>query len=163
MKFNLSYDDGDSMGAGAITGQQTVEKFGNKDLNQDGVIINLAIVGSSRFYDISVFEAVLDDWIDEMAYPDLIILGGSSGIDFLAERWAGNNLIPVAVFSEEWEIERKGLFDEGRAEAGNLLTSKILDAATHVLAMPSTTSKWTRIVINFAEERGIPVTIHELD
>ena len=151
------------MGAEAITGQQTVEKFGNKDLNQDGIITNLAIVGSSRFYDISVFEDVLENWISEVAYPDLIILGGSSGIDFLAERWAGNNLIPVAVFSEEWNIERKGLYDEGRAEAGTMLTKKILDAATHILAMPSTTSKWTRIVINSAKEKGIPVTIHELD
>ena len=151
------------MGVGAITGKQMVEKLGNKDLNKDGIIINLAIVGSSRFYDISVFEDVLEDWISEATYPDLIILGGSSGIDFLAERWAGNNLIPVAVFSEEWEVERKGLFDEGRAEAGTMLTKKILDAATHVLAMPSTTSKWTRIVISDAEERGIPVTIHELD
>jgi hypothetical protein len=145
------------------TGQQTVEKLGNRDLNQDGIIVNLAIVGSSRFYDISVFEGVLQDWISKHTYPDLIILGGSSGIDFLAERWAGNNFIPVAVFNEEWGVERKGLYDDGRPEAGTALTSKILDAANHVLALPSSSSKWTPIVISLANERGIPVTIYELD
>ena len=151
------------MGEEGVTGQQTVEKLGNKDLNDDGVIINLAIVGSSRFYDISVFEEVLEEWISNYAYPDLIILGGSSGIDFLAERWAGNNFIPVAVFTEEWNVERGGLYDQGRPEAGSELTNKILDAATHVLALPSTSSKWTPIVISLAKERNISTTIYKLD
>ena len=150
------------MGEAAVSGQQTVDQLGNRDLNKDGVIINLAIVGSSRFYDISVFEDVLEDWIENESYPDLIVLGGSSGVDFLAERWAGNNLIPVAVFSEEWSEERDGLYDSGRPEAGTGLTAKLLDAATHVLALPSPTSKWTRIIIELAEKRGIPVEIHEL-
>lgn len=151
------------MGVGATTGQQTVEKLGNRDLNKDGIIVNLAIVGSSRFYDISVFEEVLEDWISKHAYPDLIILGGSSGIDFLAERWAGNNFIPVAVFTEEWDVERKGLHDDGRPEAGTVLTSKILDAATHLLALPSNSSKWTPIVIALAKERNIPTIVYDLD
>jgi hypothetical protein len=55
------------------------------------------------------------------------------------------------------------LRDRGRPEAGNSLTKKILEAATDILAIPSKTSKWTRIVIEMATEMKIPTTIHEID
>ena len=70
------------------------------DLNRDGEIINLAIVGSSRFYDFMVFEGAVESWVEENGYPDMIIVGGASGVDYMAERWADNNNPPFAVFSE---------------------------------------------------------------
>ena len=85
------------------TGHHTVERLGSQDLNRDGEIINLAIVGSSRFYDFWVFENVVGRWVDENGYPDLIIVGGASGVDYMAERWADNNSIPIAGFFEEWD------------------------------------------------------------
>ncbi len=144
-------------------GQTVVETLGGKDLNLDGSVINLAIVGSSRFYDFEIFESVLDNWISENTYPDLVIVGGASGADYMAERWADNNLIPIAVFSEEWGDPLRSLIDRNRGEAPNSLTEKILAAATHILAMPSPTSKWTRIVIDRAESIGIPTTIVEVE
>ena len=144
-------------------GQTVVETLGGKDLNLDGSVINLAIVGSSRFYDFEIFESVLDNWISENTYPDLIIVGGASGADYMAERWADNNLIPIAVFSEEWGDPLRSLIERNRGEAPNSLTEKILAAATHILAMPSPTSKWTRIVIDRAESIGIPTTIVEVE
>ena len=63
-----------------------VERLGSQDLNRDGEIINLAIVGSSRFYDFWVFEDVVGRWVDENGYPDLVIVGGASGVDYMAER-----------------------------------------------------------------------------
>ena len=144
-------------------GQTVVETLGGKDLNLDGSVINLAIVGSSRFYDFEIFESVLDNWISENTYPDLIIVGGASGADYMAERWADNNLIPIAVFSEEWGDPLRSLIDRNRGEAPNSLTEKILAAATHILAMPSPTSKWTRIVIDRAESIGIPTTVVEVE
>ena len=47
------------------SGQDTVVRLGRQDLNSDGEIINLAIVGSSRFYDFMIFEGVVESWIDE--------------------------------------------------------------------------------------------------
>ena len=73
------------------TGQNVIESLGKKDLNQDGNIINLAIVGSSRFYDFQIFEELIENWVDDNGYPDLIIVGGASGVDYMAERWADNN------------------------------------------------------------------------
>ena len=145
------------------SGQDTVERLGSQDLNFDGEIINLAIVGSSRFYDFMVFEEAVESWIDENGYPDMIIVGGASGVDYMAERWADNNSIPIAVFTEEWGDTTRRLVDRGRIEAPNTLTEKILNGASHILAMPSPTSKWTRIVIDLAAKRGISISIVEVD
>ncbi|HIC76123.1 MAG TPA: DUF2493 domain-containing protein [Candidatus Poseidoniales archaeon] len=147
----------------ASSGQDVVDALGRKDLNLDGSVINLAVVGSSRFYDFEVFENAIEDWVEENGYPDLIVVGGASGVDYMAERWADNNSVPIAIFSEEWDDPKRGLQDKGRAEAANSLTVKILDSATHVLALPSSTSKWTRIIIDMATEQDIPTTVHEVD
>tara|TARA_B100001250_G_scaffold382444_1_gene375586 strand:+ start:122 stop:571 length:450 start_codon:yes stop_codon:yes gene_type:complete len=144
-------------------GQTVVENLGGQDLNRDGAVVNLAIVGSSRFYDFEIFESVLEEWIEENTYPDLIIVGGASGVDYMAERWADNNLIPIAIFSEEWDDPLRSLIDRKRGEAPNSLTGKILSAASNILAMPSPTSKWTRIVIDRAESAGIPTKVVEIE
>ncbi len=144
------------------SGQQTVESLGNMDLNRDGSIINLAIVGSSRYYDYAKFEKNIERWVEKYGYPDLIIVGGASGVDYMAERWADGNIIPIAVFSEEWEDRTRSLIDRGRGEAPNTLTEKILNSSSHVFAMPSSTSKWTRVIINEANNRKIPIEIYEV-
>ena len=144
-------------------GQNVVDSLGKKDLNQDGNIINLAVVGSSRFYDFEIFEELIENWVDKNGYPDMIIVGGASGVDYMAERWADNNSIPIAIFSEEWDDPNRTLRDRGRSEAPNSLTEKILKSATDILAIPSSTSKWTRIVIEMANEKKMPLTIYEID
>jgi hypothetical protein len=147
----------------ADTGQDKVDSLGKKDLNLDGNVINLAIVGSSRFYDFEVFENLIEDWVEVNGYPDLIIVGGASGVDYMAERWSDNNSIPIAIFTEEWEDTNRTLKDRGRPEAPNTLTKKIISSATDILAIPSKTSKWTRIVIDMARDGKIPITVHEID
>ena len=143
----------------AEAGSDVIGRLGGKDLNRDGRIINLVVVGSSRFYDYSIVEEAMDEWSADEAHPDLIITGGASGVDYLAERWADNNNIAYAVFSEEWNAPRSGLEDGGRDAAPTSLTEQLLDAATHVLAFPSQTSKWTNVVIAMAEAMEIPVKI----
>ena len=145
------------------SGGEVVDRLGGKDLNKGGRIVNLAIVGSSRFYDYGLVEEAIEEWIGVEANPDLVIVGGASGVDYLAERWCDNNNVDIAVFSEEWDDPGRSLQDKGRKEAPNTLTAKILNGASHILAMPSSTSKWTRIVIEQAGERGIPTDIHEVD
>tara|TARA_Y100000589_G_scaffold198761_1_gene187620 strand:+ start:955 stop:1404 length:450 start_codon:yes stop_codon:yes gene_type:complete len=146
-----------------VPGQEVIETMGRRDLNLDGTVVNLAIVGSSRFYDFEIFESALESWISANTYPDLIIVGGASGVDYMAERWSDNNLVPIAIFSEEWDDPQRSLIDRNRAEAPNSLTKKILESATHILAMPSSTSKWTKIVIERASEMGIPTEVVEVE
>ena len=144
---------------GDETGTDVIVRLGGKDLNEDGRIINLVVVGSSRFYDYSVVEDAMDQWIAEEAHPDLVITGGASGVDYLAERWADNHNVPYAVFSEKWNAPRVGLEDGGRAAAPTSLTNQLLEAATHVLAFPSATSKWTHVVVAMAQALDIPVKV----
>ncbi|MFL2950943.1 MAG: SLOG family protein [Candidatus Thalassarchaeaceae archaeon] len=145
------------------TGEARLSRLGAKDLNNDGRIINLVIAGSSRFYDYSVIEEILDQWIEIEDFPDLIIVGGASGVDYLAERWATNNNIEFIIFSEFWDKPRPGLKDSGRGEAPLDLTEKLLESATHVLAFLSSESKWTKLVADEAHDRGIPTYVHHLD
>ncbi len=140
-------------------GSDVIGRLGGIDLNQDGRIINLVVVGSSRFYDYGLVEDAMDQWTSEEAHPDLVITGGASGVDYLAERWADNHNVQYAVFSEEWNAPRSGLEDDGREEAPTSLTNQLLEAATHVLAFPSPTSKWTHVIIEMAEAMDIPVTV----
>lgn len=144
-------------------GTEVLGRLGGKDLNKDGRVVNLAIVGSSRFYDFSVVEEAIDDWAELEAHPDLVIVGGASGVDYLAERWADNNNVPIAVFSESWTAPRNGLEDMGRGEAATSLTHQILESATHILAFPSPTSKWTRVIIEMARNQGIPLVVIEVE
>jgi len=148
---------------GDESGADVIGRLGGRDLNQDGRVVNLVIVGSSRFYDFSVVEEAIDDWAEKEAHPDLVITGGASGVDYLAERWAVNNNIPFAVLNEEWGVPRLGLKDLGRGEAPTSLTHRLLDVATHIIAFPSPTSKWTTIVLDMAAERGIPFSVIEVD
>ncbi|MCH2647203.1 MAG: DUF2493 domain-containing protein, partial [Candidatus Poseidoniaceae archaeon] len=82
------------MAGDAITGAATVERLAGRDLNQDGKVINLVICGNSRFYNYEWIEDQLEQWIKWNDYPDLIIIGGASGVDYLVERWANNHAIP---------------------------------------------------------------------
>ena len=148
--------------SGATSGGK-LSRLAAQDINQDGRIINLVISGSSRFYDYSVIEDILDQWIEIEDYPDLIIVGGASGVDYLAERWATNNNIEFIMFSEYWDQPRPGLKDSGRSEAPLELTEKLLEVATHVLAFLSKESKWTKVVADEAHQRGIPTYVYHLD
>ena len=138
------------------TGASTVERLAGRDLNNDGKVINLVICGNSRFYNYEWIEEQLEQWIKWNGYPDLIIIGGASGVDYLVERWANNQAIPMAIFTEAWNEPRSGLEDSGRPEASPSLGDKMLEHATHLVAFPGPKSKWTTIMINRAREKGIP-------
>ena len=144
------------MSGNSTGGGEKIRTLAGKDLNKDGKVVNLVISGNSRFYDYEWLEEQLDQWIKWHYHPNLIISGGASGVDYLAERWADNNAIEIAVFTEEWNEPRIGLEDSGRPEAPEALVDKILEHATHVLGFPGKETKWTRIVLEKAQERGLP-------
>ena len=89
------------------SGKEVVRSLAGKDLNESGAVVNLVVTGNSRFYDYSFIENELEIWTKYNEYPDLVIVGGASGVDYLAERWAENLTIPIAVFSEAWQQPRQ--------------------------------------------------------
>ena len=140
------------------TGAQIVAELAGKDLNKDGRVVNLVICGNSKFYDYSWLENELDEWVEQHSYPDLIILGGASGVDFLAERWADNHCIPLAIYTEAWRSPRpKSEIDSGRPQAVATLAAEMLKNATHMLAFPGPDSVWTKRMIDIATEKNVPV------
>lgn len=140
------------------TGAEALDRLAGRDLNNDGKIVNLVICGNSKFYDYAWLEDAIDDWVKDNAYPDLIILGGASGVDYLAERWADNNNVPLAVFTEAWSAPRpNGPDDSGRPEAEASLVDRMLVPATHMLAFPGPDSVWTKKMEQAAHARSIPV------
>lgn len=127
------------------------------------MVTNLAVVGHRNFYDYGLLDERLDDWVDANDHIDLIICGGASGTDYLAERWADNNAVPVLIFHEEWNRSRPGLIDSGRFAASITLTEKIIQAATHLIAFPGADSVWTHKTIEMARDKGLHVTVHEIE
>ncbi|MDP6906506.1 MAG: SLOG family protein [Candidatus Thalassarchaeaceae archaeon] len=123
---------------------------------------NLAVVGHRNFYDYGAFESHIENWVEKNGKIDLIICGGASGADYLAERWANNNAVSSLIFHEEWATSRPGLIDSGRNEAAYSLTVKIVQSATHLIAFLDEDSKWTKRTLELALDKGIPVTIHEV-
>jgi hypothetical protein len=141
------------------TGAQLLGRLAGKDLNNDGEVVNLVICGDSRFYDFAWLEAELEAWVRYHAWPDLVICGGASGIDALAERWAANHNIPLAVFTEAWAAPRSGVLDDGRPAASPTLVDDLLSHATHVLALPGPHSEWTHRTAERARSRSLPVVV----
>ena len=140
------------------TGAQIVAELAGKDLNKDGRVVNLVICGNSKFYDYSWLDNELDSWVEQHSYPDMIILGGASGVDILAESWADNNCIPLAIYTEAWQSPRpKSEIDSGRPEAVATLAAEMLKNATHMLAFPGPDSVWTKRMIDIANEQNVPV------
>ena len=146
-------------GDGLGQGRARAEKLAGRDLNNDGVVTNLIICGDSRFYDYGWLEAELETWIEYNCWPDVIICGGASGIDALAERWATNHNIHFAAFEEAWEAPRPGVEDPGRSAASPELVNTLLGYATHVLACPGPRSVWTHRMVEAARAKGLHVMV----
>ena len=140
------------------TGAQALDELAGKDLNKSGRVVNLVICGNSKFYDYGWLEDQLEKWVLYNEYPDMVILGGASGVDYLAERWADNHNIPLAVFTEAWAAPRPDTAqDSGRPEAEATLAKRMLKKATHMLAFPGPNSVWTKRMEAIARAQGIPV------
>ncbi len=151
------------MSAQHTSGRSLLAKLAGKDLNNDGVVINLVVCGHSKFYDAEVVEHEIEMWVKYNGYPDVIILGGASGVDFLVERWATNNRIPVAVFIEAWgEPRPDNEEDSGRSEADHGLGAQMLEHATHLLAFPGPRSVWTRRMVELGRQAAIQVVSIEV-
>jgi len=112
--------------------------------------IRLAVVGSRHYDDYARFVSVVDDWIAVNGAPDELISGGASGVDTMAERFAKERNVPMRVFRADWATYGK--------RAGPMRNALIVDACTHVLALPDRDGKGTQITMRLARERGRPLT-----
>ncbi len=102
-----------------------------KDL---GVV--LAIVGYRKFTNWTIFKDALKDFIIRYGIPKLVISGGATGADAMAEKWAKRHSIPMQIFRPDWKKYGKA--------AGIMRNTDIINACTHVVAFPSQKGKGTQ-------------------
>jgi hypothetical protein len=114
-------------------------------------MIKLAIVGSRYFKDWGRFLQFMEEWKREVSggrEPDIIISGGARGVDSLAERYAREilGIEPVVFYPKSYE------------KYGNdgylMRNTEIVEACTHVLALPSRTGSGTQDTMRKADIAG---------
>jgi len=113
----------------------------------------LGIVGSRKFTDEAVFNAVVDEWIATNGTPTYIISGGCSGADALAVRYAKKHKILYIEHRPDWGL--------GKA-AGPIRNTKIVADSTHLIAFPDADRKGTLDTIKKANAKKIPVFIYNV-
>lgn len=111
--------------------------------------MKLAIVGGRTFNDYEKFKAIVKEYIEEYETPETIISGGAEGVDTMAEWYAREYHIPLVVLKPNWYPEGKY-----NHRAGLDRNTDIIDAATHVLALPTVISRGTHDSIRKAQEKN---------
>ena len=114
----------------------------------------LAIVGGRDFNDYDSFKKIVEEYFETIGIPIHIISGGAKGVDTMAETYALEKKIPTVIFHPEWHIYGK--------KAGILRNTDIINASTHVLALPTANSKGTYDSISKARKLGKHLTIHHV-
>lgn len=115
----------------------------------------LAVVGSRHCVDRERVFALIDAWIAANGRPAQIVSGGASGVDAAAELYAQQHCISLQVMRAEWA--RFG------RRAGPRRNALIVEAATHVLALPSRTGRGTQDTIAKARAVGKPCQVQYID
>lgn len=108
--------------------------------------MKLAIVGYRKFNDWNKFKEHIDEYVLKFGMPELIVSGGASGADSLAERWAKIHKIPTLIMVPEWKKYGKS--------AGIRRNTNIVHECTHMIAFPSEKGRGTQDSIRKAEEGG---------
>ena len=113
--------------------------------------VKLAIVGSRNFTDYSVVEKAVDEYIQLIGQPSLIISGGAKGVDTLAEQYAEAHKISKLIFQANWAKYGK--------RAGPIRNKEIVNECTHVIAFVATDSVGTKDTITQAKLLGREVKV----
>lgn len=111
----------------------------------------LAIVGCRSYDDYETFATSVDAYLASRSPPELIVSGGATGVDSLAERYASERGMRLLVVPADWATHGKA--------AGPKRNSQIVGMVDEVLAFPSSSSKGTWDVVRKANKAGLPVTI----
>lgn len=108
--------------------------------------MKLAVIGSRGFTDWNLLCKTLDNYAIE-----LIVSGHATGADQLAEKYADEFNIPTKIFLPEWDLYGKS--------AGAIRNKLIVDNADQVVVFWDGESKGSKISIDYAKSKGVPVDI----
>ena len=103
--------------------------------------MKIAVVGSRNFTDKVLLE---NELIEIKNQIELIISGGASGADTLAENWAKENNIPTLIIKPDWKTY-------GRS-AGIVRNKQIIESCDYCCAFWDCKSKGTEFSINYCNK-----------
>ena len=106
--------------------------------------MNVSIIGSRGFNNKLLFDAVIDQIIENIQSPITIISGGAKGADQLAADYATHKSIHLKVYQADWKRYGKG--------AGMIRNTQIIEDADLVIAFWDGQSKGTLDSINKAKK-----------
>ena len=115
--------------------------------------MNVAIVGYRLFKDYDRFGEIVDKFLEENDVK-MIISGGATGADKLADRYAREHNIPLEVYPADWKKLGK--------RAGPVRNTQIVKRADVVIAFLSKKSKGTLDTIFKARKAGKRVIVHRV-
>jgi predicted Rossmann fold nucleotide-binding protein DprA/Smf involved in DNA uptake len=114
--------------------------------------MKIAIVGSRSFKDFDYLEKRLNALFSSLGKPALIISGGATGADSLAEQYAIRYGIPTKIHSPDWKRFGK--------TAGFLRNQLIVRDSDIIITFWDGESKGTAHTIALAEQAG-KLVVHE--
>lgn len=113
-----------------------------------GFKMKLLIVGSRSISDIDISE-----YISEKA--ELIISGGASGVDTVAEEYADKNKISKLILRPQYELYRRA--------APLKRNDLMVDICDNIIVFWDGKSKGTKHTIDYARKKGKPLTIVKIE
>lgn len=125
----------------------------------------IGIIGSRHFDDGEQFHHHVRDCFHKLNLPFdaatchdeyVIVTGDARGVDTLAVSWARSHDMLYVVFHAEAAWRTMG------PKAGPIRTRAVVDYCEYLIALPDAGSKGTRLGIERARERGIPVAVREV-
>lgn len=112
--------------------------------------MNIGIVGSRTFNDYHLLQNIVSDHLEVSAISG-IVSGGAKGADALAERFAAENNIQLAIHKPDWKRNNKA--------AGIIRNKEIVANSDILFAFWDGKSKGTEHSIRLAKETGKNVIV----
>ena len=108
--------------------------------------MRICIAGGRDFADYDVLVKVVDQVIEEIPPPIIIISGKAKGADSLGERYAKEHDLEVLLYPADWKKHGKG--------AGPIRNAKMAEEADMLIAFWDGSSKGTKNMIGQIQKRG---------
>lgn len=111
--------------------------------------MNKVIIAGCRHFQNYNFVKFYLDFILKNLDNVIIFSGGATGIDFLGERYAKENNLPIKKFPALWN-------KYGNA-AGPIRNQEMAEEATHLIAFLSINSKGTKDMLKRAKDKDLKI------
>jgi hypothetical protein len=136
--------------------QKYILKDGSTEQELSDFKVRMGVVGYRNYNDYDHIKRELDTFQTKAdSKIDLIVSGGCTGVDTLAERWADENNIPKLILLPIKKLGKRSFA---------IRDQEIVNSSTHMMAFPSTRGKGTQITIGMAKKQPkIKLRVFDID